>query len=386
MASATSSACAGADHTLALRADGTVWAWGSNVNGQDVTGNGQLGAGYLGGASSTNSPVQSLVPTQTVIVAIAAGDGFSLALDMTGSVWGWGGNEDSVLGTNVVSGRDASTNLPTLVAGISNVVAIAAGIDHSVALTADKRVWTWGSNSSGQLGRGGADAVPAPAFSNVVAIAAGDEFTLAVTSNGQVYGWGNNILGTLGTNGIGSSSSTPLLVAGISNAVVVSAHPDGYHVLAVTVNGGTNQYYGWGDNFDGAVGDGGGEDDQPTPALLHFDDVCTTCVQLGTGGVFTAQYTGTLKLYFNDSIAGYDNNGTNTYTVTVDGLATNVIVMGSNGEGVAVGIVTKGSNYAYSASGYCSWDPAYGPVDANGNFSNGTSADCSGFASGGLLS
>ena len=147
------SVAAGSDHTLALRADGTVWAWGNNINGSDSDGNGQLGAGYLGGAMSTNAPIQSLVPTGTNIVAIAAGNEFSLALDSTGTVWGWGSNESSQLGTNVVSGRDASTNLPTVVAGISNVIAIATGYDHSVALTTNKSVWTWGGNDSGQLGR-----------------------------------------------------------------------------------------------------------------------------------------------------------------------------------------------------------------------------------------
>ncbi len=368
------SVAAGVDHTLALRADGTVWAWGNNVNGSDGDGNGQLGAGNLGGATSTNSPIQSLIPAGKVIVAIAAGYEFSLALDTTGSVWGWGANESGELGTNVMSGGEASTNLPTLIAGISNVIAIATGDNHSIALTADKTVWTWGGNSAGQLGRTGNGLVPGPVtnLTNVVAIAGGLTFTLAVTGSGQVFGFGSDGVGQLGTNALGNYTA-PILVAGISNAVLVSAHPDGKHSLAVTVNQGTNQYYGWGFSFDGQTGNGSGED-QYTPALLHFCDACTSCVQLGTGGVFTAQCTGTLKLYFNDALAAYGDNA-GSYTETVNGLATNVTVMATNGHGVAVGIVTNGGMYSFSASGYCNNGPGFQFVDANGIISNGTNDD-----------
>ena len=377
------SVAAGYGHALALRADGTVWAWGDNVNGADDSGNGQLGAGDLGGAGLTNSPVRSLVPTGTVIVAIAAGDRFSLALDATGLIWGWGSNEGGELGANPPPGSDVSTNLPALVAGISNVIAIAAGYDHAIAVKADQTLWTWGDNFRGELGRTGSNTVPGQVVANglsnnVVGIAGGFQFTLAVTSNGQVYAFGDNSAGQLGTNGI-SLTNAPMLVAGISNVVLVSAHPDGEHSLAVTVNQGTYQYYAWGANDRGQVGNGDATgDNQYTPVQLHFCDACTSCIQLGTGGVFTAQCTGTLKLYFNDGPEGFGNN-LQSYTATVVGLATNVTVMATNGRGVAVGIVTNGGVYAYSASGQCGWDVSCSPclADANGNDTNGVPWTCS---------
>jgi len=377
------SVACGDDHTLALRADGTVWAWGDDSVGQ-------LGVGSLPSPFLTNSPVELSVLTQ--IVAIAAGSQHSMALDTQGKVWTWGNGVDGELG----NGGTSSTNLPMLVAGISNVIAIAAGSDHSVALTADKTVWTWGGNGHGDLGRTGDPTTPGPVtnLTGVAAIAAGYQFTLAVTSNGQIYAWGSNSNGQLGTNADVFDHSLPFLVAGISNAVLVSAHSEGQHCLAVTVNQGTNQYYAWGANDEGEVGDGAADDDpvgvqsndnQITPTRLHFDDACTTCVQLGTSGTFTAQYTGTLRLYFNDTLGGayYNNSGMYTAKVFAVGVtnATNVVVMANNGQGVSVGIVTKGSNYNYAASGYCKWDPTKGFVDANGVFSNNnTSADCSGFS------
>jgi uncharacterized repeat protein (TIGR03803 family) len=381
---------AGTQHTLALCADGTVFAWGDNSSGELGTGSSFI---------QTNFPAQLSGLPQ--IVAIAAGFNFSLAVDTTGLLWGWGQNPDGQLGTNVASGSESSfTNRPTLVAGISNVIAVATGENHAVALTTNKMVWTWGDNTFGELGRSGSASVPGPVTNlvNVIAIAAGYDFTLAVTSNGQVYAWGHNDSGQLGTNGI-SSSSTPIPVTGLSNAVLVSAHPDGTHCLAVAVNQGTNQYYAWGANYEGQVGDGAADDDpvgvagndnQITPALLHFCDACTSCVQLGTGGVFTAQCTGTLRLYFNDTLGGAygDNSGAYTAKVFAVGVtnATNVVVKANNGQGVAVGIVTKGSNYNYSASGYCIWGTGQGIVlvDPNGNNTNGVSVDCSGFAGGGF--
>jgi alpha-tubulin suppressor-like RCC1 family protein len=370
------SVAAGHYHTLALCSAGTVSAWGG-----DPFGSGVLGAGGSF-TSGSSTPIQSLVPTGTVIAAIAAGEDFSLAMDTTGAVWGWGDGSSGQLGSNVCDG--CSANLPTPVAGISNVIAIAAGLQHSIAVTADNTLWTWGDNSNGELGRSGSNAVPGQVFAsglsnNVVAIAGGEYFTLAVTSNGQVFAFGLNGVGQLGANNVGGIISSPVQVTGISNAVLVSAHPRGQHSLAVTVNQGTNQYYGWGYNSDGQVGNGSG-DDQDTPAQLYFCDACTSCVQLGTSGVFTAQCTGTLRLYFNDGLGAFGNNS-GAYTATVVNVATNVIVMGTNGQGAVAGVVTNGGVYQYTATGYCQWDPAQTNVDANGDIQNSTTpVGCSGFA------
>ncbi|MGO9246338.1 MAG: hypothetical protein ACLP0A_03860 [Verrucomicrobiia bacterium] len=161
---------------------------------------------------------------------------------------------------------------------------------------------------------------------------------------------------------------------GIGNAVLVSAHPNGYHSLAVTLNQGTNQYYGWGANGYGQVGNGlqayyGGfqypEQDQYTPAQLPFCNACTSCVQLGTSGSFTAQCTGTLRLYFNDDYEYEDNGG--SYTVTVTGLVNNVTVAAIASNGVAVGIVSDGVTYSYVASGYCTYASGSCSYDPSGN-------------------
>jgi len=144
---------AGANHNLALTANGTVIGWGLN-------------SGY-GTASYIPPPVSN-------VVAIAAGYYDSVALRSDGSVIVWG----SLTG---------GTNVP---AGVSNIVAIASGADHILALTADGTVIAWGDNTYGQTN------VP-PGLSNVVAIGAGANFSLVITEGGGVVGWGDNSAGQL---------------------------------------------------------------------------------------------------------------------------------------------------------------------------------------------
>jgi alpha-tubulin suppressor-like RCC1 family protein len=362
---------AGSYHARVLRADGTVWAWGNNADGE-------LGvAGLVSG--QTNSPVQSMLPTQ--IVAIAAGDSHSVALDKHGAVWTWGAGGSGRLG----NGNTTNLTVPTLLTNFSNVMAIAAGYDHTVALTTNQTMLAWGNNDSGQLGDGSTmtrlTPVPVSGLSNVVATAAGYRFTLAATSNGNVYAWGDNSYGQLGTNGV-SSLSTPQIVRGISNAVLVGASAAldisqdviSGHSLAVTVDQGTRQYWAWGHNISGEVGNRT-TTDQYAPAMLHFCPVCDGCIQLGTNGAFVAPCTGSLRLFINDEI--YADNPTNAYTVTISGLG-QVNVPSDAANGVVIGIVSNGVTYSYSATGLCFFvaGDLNTAEDASGNGTNGLPHGC----------
>jgi hypothetical protein len=277
---------------------------------------------------------------------------------------------------------------------ISNVVAIAAGYQHAIAIRADRTLWTWGDNGVGELGRsdvnGGYDPLPAQVsgLSNVVAIAGGNQFSLAVTNSGQLFGFGDNNDGQLGNTDTVDHFTSPVMVAGITNVVLVSANSSGddagYHSLAMTSNHGTNQYHGWGYNSHGQVGSTGGNVTNgsiyvPTPEALQF---CSD-VQLGTGGVFTATCTGTLLLFFNDNQNDFNDNS-GAYTATV-GVVSNIIVQALFSSGVATGIVagivSNGVTYSYSATGLCTWSTSCTAspdctTDANGNHTNGVPADC----------
>jgi alpha-tubulin suppressor-like RCC1 family protein len=169
----------GSDHSLALKADGTVAAWGSsNTTGQ------------------TNVPANL-----SNVVAIAAGGSHNLALKADGTVVGWGLN---------TSGQ---TTVP---AGLTNVVAISAGSGYSIALRADGRVFAWGNNTSGQTN------VPAN-LGEVVAVSAGSAFILALRGDGTVAAWGSSSYG---------QTNVP---AGLANVIAISA--GSYHALAVKSDG-----------------------------------------------------------------------------------------------------------------------------------------------------
>jgi len=177
---------AGAEHILALKDDGTVWAWGWN------------GFGQLGDGTTENKATAVQVSTLTEVSAIAAGFGHSMALKNDGTVWTWGWNGSGQLGDD--STTDKTT--PVHVEDLSNVIAIAAGRNHSVALLESGYVYAWGDDAYFQTGDSTPfynDApYPVPDLSNVVAIAAGGNHCLAIKNDGTLWTWGSNAYGQLG--------------------------------------------------------------------------------------------------------------------------------------------------------------------------------------------
>jgi len=229
---------AGGYHSLALKNDGTVWAWGYNFYGQ------------LGAGTTTDSAIPVQVAGLTGVTAVAADDYHSLALKNDGTVWAWGNNAYGSLG----DGTTTNSATPVQVAGLSGANAIAAGFYHSLALKNDGTVWTWGNNFYGQLGDGtttnSATPVQVAGLAGATAVAAGDLHSLALKNDGTVWAWGINAYGPLG-NGTTTNSATPVQVAGLTGATAVAA--DDYHSLALK-NDGT--VWAWGRNSFGELGDG----------------------------------------------------------------------------------------------------------------------------------
>lgn len=202
--SAASPLAAGRYHALLVRADGSVWSWGGNPNGQ-------LGIGSAdNNVHSTPTQVQGLTGT---FVSVAGCETSSLALRSDGTVWGWGSNAWGQLGDGTYTQRTTPVQVTGLPAG-NPVVAISMGAlgAHALALLSNGDVYSWGWNGYGQLGRDTAmttQTTPvqvqvktadgsAANLTNVVAIAAGSAFSLAVRSDGTLWSWGRNDLGQLG--------------------------------------------------------------------------------------------------------------------------------------------------------------------------------------------
>ena len=193
---------AGNGHGLALRRDGTVWAWGPN------------GSGQLGNGTTTNSnvPVQVTAPGFAGIVAIAASGSSSYAIDGAGRVWVWGANFAGQLGDGTTTDRPT----PAKLTGIASVVALAPASTSMLALVSDGTLRAWGGNSGGQLGNGNTTnqlqpVVSQPALTGVVRIAATNLAAYAVLADGSVWAWGSNGNHQLG-DGTTTSSLTPVTV------------------------------------------------------------------------------------------------------------------------------------------------------------------------------
>ncbi|SHI66279.1 Alpha-tubulin suppressor [Geosporobacter subterraneus DSM 17957] len=238
---------AGNNHSLGLKGDGTVWAWGNNENGR-------LGNGTT---AQSETPVQ--VSDLTEVIAIAAGNGHSIALKADGTVWTWGKNDKGQLG----DGTTTQKTTPVQVSGLTNIKAIAAGHNHSIALKADGTVWAWGNNEKGQLGdnstsqrntpvqvRKGVTVSEDAFLQGVIAIAAGKDHSVALREDEKVYTWGNGGNGILG-NGSTSSSNTPVQVNTLTEVISISAQ--GEHTMALRRNG---SLWTWGKNDKGQLGDG----------------------------------------------------------------------------------------------------------------------------------
>ncbi len=280
---------AGAAHSLALKSDGTVWAWGNNSAGA-------LGDYFTEGFSAV--PVQvgagqfgQTTPGFDSIIAIEAGFGHNLALKADGTVWVWGANGDGQLGNGDTLRNSAFHPLQL---GLSNIIAIAGGDQHSVAVKSDGTLWGWGQNGAGQLGDGTITGpfagtlflspVQNPLISGVTQIAATDRGTIALKSDGTVWGWGYNEFGVTG-NGTRTTANqcqcepTPMQ-ATISNVTEIQSNSS-FHNMARKIDG---SIWAWGYDYEGQAGTGVTSGQFPD----HYSRLTPVQSLVGTGNVIFA--------------------------------------------------------------------------------------------------
>jgi hypothetical protein len=233
----------------AFAAGSTVATWGSNQHGQ-------LGDG-LSGAEELYSDMPVAVKGLGEVVAVAQGADFKLALRSDGTVWAWGSDSRGQLGAGAGGHEGEASAIPVEVCAsgesapcahhMSEVVAIAAGGQTAFALRSNGTMYSWGYGIQGQLGNGYAFAVTAPApiaLSGVSSIGAGAQEGFAVLGSGRVYSWGQNDEGQLGRQVAGTSTSaTPGEVEGVSGAVAVAGGGD---FASALIKGGTVKAWGTG--------------------------------------------------------------------------------------------------------------------------------------------
>jgi alpha-tubulin suppressor-like RCC1 family protein len=261
---------AGENFGLALRSNGTVVAWGSDVSGQ-------LGNGKSGSANNSSVPVE--VSGLGEVVAIAAGGETALALRRDGTVRAWGRNKFGELGNYDTSNANSSVPVPVcakqetpcLAANyLKGVSSLAAGRNFSVALLQNGTVAAWGRNSGDELGVGGGSGpetcglrncsrvpVMVHVLSEVTAIAAGARFGLALRSNGRVMAWGEDVEGQFGNGKVGQEGFAPEAVEAMTGQSEVTAIAAGEFFSAALLKNG--KVMAAGSNAYGQLGNGSTE-------------------------------------------------------------------------------------------------------------------------------
>lgn len=245
-------------YSLALLKNGTVCAWGN----ADL---GRLGDGQTY-ASNSGSGVPVQVAGLTNVTAVAAGATFALALKSDGTVWAWGAGGQGQLGTGaVVASSNVPVQVHTSGGLLSKVTAIAAGGSHALALIDDGSVMAWGDAAAGQTGTSGEDvlvATPVQGLANIKALAARNAHSLALDTTGKVYQWGANEH-KVGGGITWSNVVTPTVVPFPEGTVITTIRAGYLHSLAASSDG---TLYSWGLDYYGELFGPVGVD-RPTPQV-----------------------------------------------------------------------------------------------------------------------
>jgi len=236
------SVSAGGDHTVAIKEDGTLWAWGVNSSGQ-------LGDGTN---DERREPTQEKTLSTDWVLA-SAGYKHTVAIKDDGTLWAWGDNDEGQLG----DGTREKKNEPTQESSASTDWRyVSAGKYHTIAIKSDGTLWAWGQNAYGQLGDGSTTRREVPTqesskATNWEKAEAAYSSTIALKSDGSIWSWGDNTYGQLG-DGTAQQRETPTREYSQSTEWEKISSTL-YHVLAIKSDG---TLWDWGENNEGQLGDG----------------------------------------------------------------------------------------------------------------------------------
>jgi alpha-tubulin suppressor-like RCC1 family protein len=244
---------AGGIHTLAIKSDRTLWTWGYNEEGE-------LGDGCTFGLNcyNRNSPTQ--VGSDNTWGAVSGGTTHSAAIKQNGTLWSWGDNSSGQIGTGCSDSTCFYISTPTQVTTDTNWASTSAGGFFTVAIKTDGTLWAWGNNYAGQLGDGCSpmstcieSAIPKKIGTNTdwASVAAGGNHVIALKTNGTLWAWGINDYGQLGNAAQSPTAYSSVPVQIGTDTDWKSITAGDMHSLAIKTNG---TLWAWGDNDWGQLG------------------------------------------------------------------------------------------------------------------------------------
>jgi len=271
------SVAAGDYHTLALKSDGTLWAWGYN-------GEGELG---IGSTACKSTPFQ--VGTGNTWVYISAGGGHSNAIKADGTLWGWGFNADGETG----DGTTAQRNSPVQAGTDNKWVSVSAGTYYTAALKSDGTLWNWGWSGlhPTQVGTG----------STWVSYFGSYMHFGAIKSDGTLWMWGYNNVGQVG-DGTTTTRANPVQIGTGTDWVNFGACAGGYYTATTYATRADGSLWAWGLNTSGQVGDGTVVN-KLVPTLVHTTDNVVSSISPGSDFTTGVKTDGTMWAW------GYNNLG-----------------------------------------------------------------------------
>jgi len=220
---------AGYSHSLIIKTDNTLWAWGSNSYGQ------------LGNGTKTNK----LKPVKIIdnVAQVACGTEYSLAIKTDGSLWAWGYNSSGQLGDGTTTNRLSPVKV------MDSVVKVVCSNHQTFAIKTDGSLWAWGYNYNGQLGDGtkaNNKISPVKIMDNVSQVECGTSDAVAIKTDGSLWAWGINADGELGDGTTTNKISPVKIMDDVKQAACGT-----YHTAAVKTDG---SLWAWGSNEYGQLG------------------------------------------------------------------------------------------------------------------------------------
>jgi alpha-tubulin suppressor-like RCC1 family protein len=220
-------------HNVGIQTNGTLWAWGYNMDGQ------------VGDGTTINKTVPTQIGTASNWKMVTAHFNNSFAIKTNGTLWGWGDNTDGQLGDGTIVGK----LVPTQIGTQNNWSSVSVGFAHTLAIKTNGTLWAWGSNSFGRLGNGTNNNTLVPiqigTDTDWIKVMASSIGSMGIKSDGTLWGWG--ILN-------GASSSSVLVPTQIGTATNWKDVSSTYrHAVAIKTDG---TIWAWGNNNNGELGNG----------------------------------------------------------------------------------------------------------------------------------
>jgi len=254
---------AGTSHSMGIREDGTLWAWGSNMFGQ------------LGDGSTTTHAVPVPVGSPAQIedtnwrwAHVAAGSNHAIGIRTDGTLWAWGDQSNGRLGNGLTAGGTVTVPIQ-IQEGTRWIYATASGVGidvgvHTVGIREDGTLWAWGGNNFGQLGIGTATVQATPIRVGTtqehfdlrwVSVSASGNRTMGIQDDGTLWGWGNNPNGSATGDGTTTARNTPTRVGTATQRdwLWASVSAGNQHTVGIREDG---TLWAWGNNSSGRLGDG----------------------------------------------------------------------------------------------------------------------------------